>query len=226
MQPSSAGGQATFQQIDAVAALQQLQTQRSAAMVQAKSPKKVSNTKNSFFAQPSHRSRTPQHSVPQLKPRQHTAKSKARPQQYSNDGMRLSDFGEEPLAINTPHSPRQNVTTTSHQPDAKTEDCASTSGRSMADDYLDQEFLALSDSRRTGYICSTKDDPLVKGRYLNVASLLTAHTVKHKQTLETQHVWSVTCKSAYLASRQACSCLMLQRLFQTTPWHTLLTFTT
>lgn len=209
-----------------MAALQQLQTQRSAAMVQAKSSKKTTNTKSSFFSQPTHRSSTPQHSVPQLKPRRSAAKSKARPHQYSNDGMRLSDFGEEPLAINTPHSPRQNVTTTSHQPDARNEDAASTSGRSVADDYLDQEFLALSDSRRTGYICSTKDDPLVKGRYLSMASLFTTHTAKHKQTLEMQHVWSVTCKSACLASRQACSCLMLQRLFQTTPWHTLLTFTT
>ena len=74
--------------------------------------------------------------------------------------MRLSDLGEEPLAIDTPRSPRQRAGVM--QPEADSSP-ASTSGHGMTG----QEASTLNGNstlRGKGYICSTKNDPLVKGR--------------------------------------------------------------
>lgn len=83
--------------------------------------------------------------------------------------MRLSDLGEEPLVVNTPRSPLHKTALdqhdgTSDQQDITFHNEASISGRSAADADVALGLSALSNSRRTGYICSTKDDPLVKGR--------------------------------------------------------------
>lgn len=168
LQPSASSGQSTFHEIDAIAALQQLQSQRSAASGQTGSPKKGSVKTSSFFSQSKDRPALTQHPAPQRVQHSHTVKSKTGQHAYSNGGMRLSDFGEEPVAVNTPRSPFQTKAlhqhdTNSDQQDSSSDNEACISRRSAADANGVLDLTALN-SRRTGYTCSTKDDPLVKGR--------------------------------------------------------------
>lgn len=170
LQPSASSGQSTFHEVDAIAALQQLQQcQRSAASGQIRSPKKGSVKMSSFFSHSKDRPALTQHPAPQRVQHSHTAKSNVGQHVYSNDGMRLSDFGEEPLVIHTPRSPLHKTALDQHdaisdQQDITFDNEASISGRSAADADVALDLSAVSNSRRTGYICGTKDDPLVKGR--------------------------------------------------------------
>lgn len=162
LQPPSTSGQHTFQQIDALTALQQLESQRSLTVRQAKSALRDSNNTSSLFSLPKHSSAATQHKFLHQIPGRYAAKAKTRQQQYCNDGMRLSDVGEEPFAMATPRSPLRD--TTVEQPDSSLINQASTSERSAADADFDLEFSALASTSHTGYICSTRNDPLVKGR--------------------------------------------------------------
>lgn len=165
--PSAADRQGIFQQVDAAAALQQLQLDQRAPQFDHKSPKQSSNSSSSFFRQ----FPAPATAQPQA-PKQSPAARSGKPtnSSYAHDGMRLSDLGEEPLAINAPRSPRQRAGMV--QPEASALDLASTSGRSIAG----QEASAsnsISNTRGKGYVCNPKNDPLVKGRSVQVFYLAT-----------------------------------------------------
>ena len=169
LQASASSGQRTFHEIDPVAALQQFQSQRSPASGQIRSPKTGSVKPSSFFSSSKDRPAIAEQQAPQRVQHSHTIRSKTGQHNHSNDGMRLSDFGEEPLAINTPHSPFHKTAvdqqdTTSDQQDSSADNQASFSGRSVADADVALDVSMLSTSKHTDYICSTKDDPLVKGR--------------------------------------------------------------
>lgn len=160
LQPSPLSGQCNFQQIDAKAALQQLESQRLSPVKQARATTGKSHEASNILLQPKHSLVVPQQTSFRQTPRHHLAK--ARLQHLCSDGMRLSDVGDGPLAIDTAQHTTHEIAP--EQPACDPVDQASTSERSAANADDDLEVSALLSTKHTGYICSTKNDPLVKGR--------------------------------------------------------------
>lgn len=75
---------------------------------------------------------------------------------YSNDGVRLSELGEEPLAVDSGHALDEQQELSFSLPDpGSPEGCHSRNHDVTAEQLY---------SKHRSYVCNTKDDPLVKGR--------------------------------------------------------------
>lgn len=75
---------------------------------------------------------------------------------YSNDGVRLSDLGEQPLAVDSGCALDEQQELSFSLPDpGSPEGCHSRNHDVTAEQLY---------SKRRSYVCNTKDDPLVKGR--------------------------------------------------------------
>lgn len=151
----------SFQQIDAVAALQHLLGRQHAAVPvtsQAECAASEVRTSLQLLQRVAQVSRTQDsgrtstirsHQIASSSPRgsQHT---------YTNDGVRLSDLGEQPLAVGRESTPlgQQELSFDSPEP-------GSNAGSHSIVYQGPSEALH---SRRKNYVCNTKDDPLVKGR--------------------------------------------------------------
>lgn len=150
----------SLQQVDPVAALQQLiQHQRvpraSRSLAASRQVVQIDTTLQPL-------------EVPPQLPKQHSPRQVTKPttssttsprsaqRKYANDGVRLSELGEQPLAVATDssHGPQQELSFSLLDP--------GTSGSSQSRRH--GASVEQLHSKRKAYICSTKDDPLVKGR--------------------------------------------------------------
>ena len=160
----------SLHQVDALAALQQLSLQHRAARV-------VSSRAAQGTPAVSQSHQIP-YSVVHLAEQQRTARdsspcsrqctssrSRNTPQTYTNDGVRLSELGEQPLAVGTPRPPVFEEEELSFSlPAAQNIAAIYSSAPGAADEQIH--------SHRRKYVCNTKDDPLVKGRLANSISVL------------------------------------------------------
>lgn len=151
----------SLQLVDPVAALQQLiQNQRvprvSRSLAAARQEVEIDTTLQPL-------------QVPPQLPKQHSSRQTTKPttasptttprsaqRKYANDGVRLSELGEQPLAVATEssHGPQQELSFSLLDPG----NCGGSQSRHHG------ASVEQLHSKRKGYVCSTKDDPLVKGR--------------------------------------------------------------
>lgn len=150
----------SFQQIDPVAALQQLienqrvpretrslavGTQKTEADTSLQLLQIVSQVPRRHNVEP----RTKSGAVQTTSPR-------GAQRNYSNDGVRLSELGEQPLAVGRESFVGQQQELSFSLPAPGTGGGSHSGSHSAAAEQLH--------SKRKSYVCSTKDDPLVKGR--------------------------------------------------------------
>ncbi|DBA77600.1 TPA: hypothetical protein ACH3X1_009400 [Trebouxia sp. C0004] len=150
----------TFQQVDPVAALQQLviqyRTARVASSRAAQQKRSASNSPHPLCSasysskkQPSADARAPRCCS--------SNRAGSTPHQYTNDGVRLSELGEQPLAIGTaePLVSKEGELSFSLQ---------AAEGVVVSYDGVPDAAGEAGHTQHRKYVCSTKDDPLVKGR--------------------------------------------------------------
>lgn len=150
----------SLQQVDPVAALQQLiQNQRvpraPRALAAARQEVEIDTTLQPLQVPP--QLPKPHSSRPTTKPTtSQTSSPRSAQRKYANDGVRLSELGEQPLAVATEssHGAQQELSFSLLDP-------GSSGGSQNRSHGAPVEQLH---SKRKGYICSTKNDPLVKGR--------------------------------------------------------------
>ena len=152
----------SFQQVDPVAALQQLSTQNRAAHAGTSRTVRKDTIACSIphlphsVVQPPKVQRTAEHAKLSS---QCTTSTRARstPHTYANDGVRLSELGEVPLTVGSPRPPvfeEEELSFSLPAPDSL----------GVGDDSAPEVSKRISHAQRKKYVCSIKDDPLVKGR--------------------------------------------------------------
>ena len=154
---------ASFQEIDAVAALQHLVHSQNAACTHSSSRNGIARLRTVSHLPKSRAQASPrQQSGPQLNLHSHCsgAFSPRVPQHtYTNDGVRLSDLGEQPLAVGSDSACLGQQELSFNLPDH------------VDSGYSHSKALAEADEQShpngRSYICTTKDDPLVKGRLVS-----------------------------------------------------------
>lgn len=150
----------SLQQVDPVAALQQLiENQRV-----SRAPRSLAAERQEAEVDTSLQ---PLHIVPQA-PQRHSVQRETKPstsqtpsprsaqRKYSNDGVRLSELGEQPLAIGKEISVEQHQELSFSLPDPTTSRGSHSRSHGAALEQLSP--------KHNSYVCSIKDDPLVKGR--------------------------------------------------------------
>ena len=176
----------SFQQVDPVAALQQLSLQnRTAHAGTSRTVQKdtiaccIPHLPHSVV-QPS----KIQHTAEQARfSSQHTTSTRSRstPHTYAPDGMRLSELGEVPLSVGTP---RPLV----FEEEELSFSLPAPAGLPVSDDSVAGVPKQISHSQRKKYVCSIKDDPLVKGR---LADAVLAIVSQHEPPQHSQHVYDM-----------------------------------
>ncbi len=163
----------TFQQVDPVAALQQLviqhRTARVASSRAAQQKKSASNSPHppcsvsySSKKQPSADEGTPRGCS--------SIRCGSTPHHYTNDGVRLSELGEQPLAIGTAEPLVSEEGELSFSLPA-------TEGVVVSYGGVPDAAGEAGHTQRRKYVCSTKDDPLVKGRLGDACLLCNEHFI-------------------------------------------------
>ena len=155
----------SFQQIDAVAALQHLIGHQHAAGAVASQAKRAAPEVRTSLQLPQTLAPVPrtQDTGRSSTVRSHQIASSSPRGSYSNDGVRLSDLGEQPLAVGRESTSlgQRELSIGSPDPDSN--------GGSHSITY--QGLSGALHSRCKKYVCNTKDDPLVKGRLAFFCSL-------------------------------------------------------
>jgi len=157
----------TFQQVDPVAALQQLviqhRTARVASSRAAQHKKSASNSPHPLC--PVSYSSKKQPSADEGTPRGcSSTRSGSTPHHYANDGVRLSELGEQPLAIGTAEP-------LVFEEGELSFSLPATEGVMVSSGGVPDAAGEAGHTQRRKYVCSTKDDPLVKGRLGNACLL-------------------------------------------------------
>lgn len=149
----------TFQQVDPVAALQQLVIQHRTARVAtsraAQHKKSASNSPHPLC--PVSYSSKKQPSADEGTPRGCSSTSGSTPHHYANDGVRLSELGEQPLAIGTAEP-------LVFEEGELSFSLPATEGVVVSSGGVPDAAGEAGHTQHRKYVCSTKDDPLVKGR--------------------------------------------------------------
>ena len=162
LQPPSAGKAVpgSLQQVDPVAALQQLiGNQRVPRAPRSLAAKRQEAKVDTSLQLLQNASQAPQrHSVKRetTPPTSQTTSPRSAQRTYSNDGVRLSELGEQPLAVGKEIFVGQQQELSFSLPDWETNRGSHSRSHGAASEQLH--------SKRNSYVCSTKDDPLVKGR--------------------------------------------------------------
>ena len=170
LSPSHQHYSATFREVDAVAALQQLSPQSHAA--RDRSPQAIldvvhSDSEYHQKKQPAPQScRSQQTAVTGLSSGLTSTATTARntPHVYANDGVRLSEQGEQLLFVGSPQSPVLQEQELSFSLPPELNASSSSNRMSGAVGHSSQPL-------RRKYVCSIKDDPLVKGRLAAVTEV-------------------------------------------------------
>ena len=150
-----------FRQVDPVAALQQLVIQhRTARVASSRAAQHKKSASNSPHPPCPISKKQPSADVGILRVCSST-RSGSTPHHYINDGVRLSELGEQPLALGTAEplvSEEGELSFSS--PATEGVEVSSGGGGGGVPDAAGE----AGHTQRRKYVCSTKDDPLVKGR--------------------------------------------------------------
>ena len=150
----------SLQQVDPVAALQQLIENQRVPRAPRSLAAERQEAEVDTSLQPLHIvSQAPQRYSVQRETKPSTSQTpspRSAQRTYSNDGVRLSELGEQPLAIGKEISDEQHQELSFSLPDPETGRGSHSRGHGAASEQLHP--------KRNSYVCSIKDDPLVKGR--------------------------------------------------------------
>lgn len=150
----------SLQQVDPVAALQQLiENQRVSPAAKSIAAKRQEVDVDTSLQPLQIAAQAPQrHSVQRetKPPTSQTTSPRTAQRKYSNDGVRLSELGEQVLAVGREISVEQQQELSFSRPDLE----ISRGNHSRSKGAAAAQFHP----KRNSYVCNTKGDPLVKGR--------------------------------------------------------------